>query len=76
MTTTEKKVAMKLLSLPASSRALLAEKLIESLDETEDSHVEEQWGREARSRYSEIIQKKVSLKSAKTVFSNARKKLK
>ena len=71
-----KEAALELLSLPASSRALLAEKLIESLDQTEDSNVEYLWSREVRKRTEEVMEKKVTLKSSKKVFANARKKIK
>ena len=37
MPLTIEKIALELLGLPAESRALLAEKLIESLDEKEDT---------------------------------------
>ena len=71
-----KEVAVKLLGLPASSRALLAEKLIASLDDTEDSNVEALWLEEADRRAHEIAENKVAGRSAKKVFREARKKLK
>jgi len=54
MSATVEKIALELLGLPAKSRALLAEKLIESLDEKQDKDVESLWIREARRRSREM----------------------
>ncbi|MGA2798991.1 MAG: addiction module protein [Thermoguttaceae bacterium] len=43
MSTQLERLAVELLGLPASSRALLAKKLIESLDETETPDTEALW---------------------------------
>ncbi|MGA2622727.1 MAG: addiction module protein [Bacteroidota bacterium] len=71
-----KEVAVKLLGLPASERALLAEKLIASLDENVDDDAEVLWIRETERRYNEITEGKVGTKSAKRVLRDARAKLK
>jgi len=46
MSTTVEKIALELLGLPTGSRALLAEKLIESLDEKQDKDIEALMSRE------------------------------
>ncbi len=71
-----KEVAVKLLGLPSSERALLAEKLIASLDESVDDDAEVLWIRETERRYNEIVEAKVGTKSAKRVLRDARAKLK
>ena len=76
MSATVEKIALELLGLPAESRALLAEKLIESLDEKQDKNVESLWIKEARRRSKEIKSGKVKCKPAKDVLREARLKLK
>ena len=48
MSTTVEKIALELLGLPAESRALLAEKLIESIDEKQDKDIEALWIKECK----------------------------
>lgn len=76
MSATVEKIAIDLLGLPAESRALLAEKLIESLDEKQDKDVESLWIKEARRRSKEIKSGKVKCKHAKDVLREAYLKLK
>jgi hypothetical protein len=76
MSTTIEKIALEILGLPAESRALLAEKLIESLDEKQDRDVEALWIKEAKRRSREIKSGKVKCKQAKDVLREARLKLK
>lgn len=76
MSATVEKIALELLGLPIKSRALLAEKLIESLDEKQDKNVESLWIKEARRRSKEIKSGKVKCKPAKDVLREARLKLK
>jgi len=76
MSTTVEKMALELLGLPAKSRALLAEKLIESLDEKQDKDVEALWIKEAKRRSREIKSGKVKCKQAKEIIRDARLKLK
>ena len=76
MSATVEKIALELLGLPTKSRALLAEKLIESLDEKQDKNVESLWIKEARRRSKEIKSGKVKCKPAKDVLREARMKLK
>ncbi len=71
-----KEIAIELLSLPVKSRALLAEKLIESLDEKTDEGAEALWIKEARKRSRQIKSGSVRCKPAKEVLKQARMKLK
>ena len=61
-------LALELLGLPASARAELAQKLILSLDETEDGNVEALWVSEAQRRLSEIRNGKVEGQPAERVL--------
>ncbi len=54
MSTQLERLAVELLGLPASSRALLAKKLIESLDETETPDAEALWLELAKRRAEEL----------------------
>jgi hypothetical protein len=72
MSATIEKIALELLGLPAESRALLAEKLIESLDEKQDKNVEALWIKEAKRRSREIKSGKVKCKPAKEILRGAR----
>lgn len=76
MPTSVEKIALELLGLPAESRALIAEKLIESLDEKQDKDIEALWIKEARKRSREIKSGKVKCRPAKDVLREARLKLK
>ncbi|TAK65372.1 MAG: addiction module antitoxin RelB [Bacteroidetes bacterium] len=71
MSKAEKELALRLLGLPVSSRAALAEKLISSLDETVDDEVEKLWIKEAERRYQEIMKKKVMTVPSEKVFKEA-----
>ena len=71
-----KKVVVEALRLPKESRALLAEKLLESLDYDEDFEVSAEWRDEIRRRVKKIDEKKVDLVSASQVFKEISKKLK
>lgn len=76
MSSTVEKIALELLGLPAKSRALLAEKLIESLEEKQDMDTESLWMREAKRRSREIKSGKVRCRPAKDALKEARSKLK
>ncbi|OGW13566.1 MAG: hypothetical protein A3G93_10395 [Nitrospinae bacterium RIFCSPLOWO2_12_FULL_45_22] len=66
----------KALRLSSHERALLAEHLIQSLDEEEDLAVERLWIEEAERRYQEYKHGKIKAKPAEVVFKEARSKLK
>jgi len=61
------------LQLPHDSRALLAEKLLESLDSDDPFEVGQAWLDEVRKRCREIDEGKVELIPAAEVFAEARR---
>lgn len=63
------------LRLPQQSRALLAEKLLESLDADEAFAVSPEWRAEIRRRCDEIDRGTVTLVPADTVFTDATQSL-
>ena len=75
MSTQLERLAVELLGLPASSRALLAKKLIESLDETETPDTEALWIEIAKRRADEIKQGKVKTIPAEEVMRHAMERL-
>lgn len=75
MSTQLERLAVELLGLPASSRALLAKKLIESLDETETPDTEALWLELAQRRADEIREGKVQTIPAEEVMRRARERL-
>lgn len=54
MTFTVEQIAEQALSLPSEARALLADRLAESLDPLEDATIRDLWMAEARRRLDEI----------------------
>ena len=54
MTITVEQLAEEALSLPSEARALLADRLVESLDPAEDGYVRQLWMKEARRRIEEV----------------------
>jgi len=62
------RLAVELLGLPASSRALLARQLIASLDETEAPEVVEQWLELAKGRAADMVSGRVQGIPAAEVF--------
>jgi putative addiction module component (TIGR02574 family) len=71
-----KKIEEEALRLPSYERALLAENLIRSLDEEEDSEAERLWIEEAERRYKEYKEGRVKAKPAESVFKEVSSKLK
>ena len=69
------KIEKEVLRLPSHERALIAERLISSLDEEEDPEAERLWIEEAERRYKEYKEGKVKAKSAETVFKETRSKI-
>ena len=51
---TVEQIAAEALSLPSEARALLADKLVESLDPAEDGVVRQLWTSEARRRLDDV----------------------
>lgn len=54
MAMTLEQIALEALGLPVKHRAILAEKLLLSLEEDADSDVEEKWMKEVERRWQEI----------------------
>jgi hypothetical protein len=75
MSTQLERLAVELLGLPASSRALLAKKLIESLDETETPDAEALWLEVAKRRAKELEEGVVQGIPAEEVMRHAREEL-
>ncbi len=75
MSTQLERLAVELLGLPASSRALLAKKLIESLDESETPDAEALWMEVAKRRADEIREGTVKTIPAEAVMRHARVRL-
>ncbi|NCO90173.1 MAG: hypothetical protein AUJ96_31815 [Armatimonadetes bacterium CG2_30_66_41] len=68
MTLTTDTLMEEALHLPRESRALLAEKLLGSLDDGDDFEVSEAWRAEVRRRSKEIDEGAVELVPAEQVF--------
>ena len=73
---TIKEIEKKALKLSSYDRALLAERLITSLEEGEDVEAERLWIEEAERRYKEYKEGKVKAKPANQVFTEAFSKIK
>lgn len=56
------------LSLPSEARALLADRLVESLDPAEDGYMRQLWMREAQRRIEEVRNGSVLTISGEDVF--------
>ncbi len=54
MPLTVEQIAEEALSLPSEARALLADRLVESLDPAEDGYVQQLWASEARRRRDDV----------------------
>jgi putative addiction module component (TIGR02574 family) len=67
-----KQCEVKALKLPPKDRAILAERLISSLDSLESAENEQLWIVEAERRYKGYRKGKISARSAKAVLRDAR----
>lgn len=65
----------KALKLSLHERAMLAEHLIQSLEDEDDTDLERLWIEEAERRYKEYKEGKVKAKSAVLVFKDAYSKI-
>jgi hypothetical protein len=63
------------LTLPVNERAILAKRLIESLDALDDSDTERLWLDEAERRYLEYKEGSLSARDAMTAIYEARERL-
>jgi putative addiction module component (TIGR02574 family) len=75
MTEKTESIVEEVLHLPRESRALLAEKLLESLDHEEAFDVSPEWMDEIRKRCREIDAGTVALSSSEEVFEELDKSL-
>jgi putative addiction module component (TIGR02574 family) len=64
------------LKLAPKDRAILAERLILSLDSLEESEIEQLWLEEAERRYKDFRKGKISARSARDVLRGARTAIK
>jgi putative addiction module component (TIGR02574 family) len=71
MAATVEQIVSEALGLPPAVRALLAEKLIESLDTSAGSELSPEWREEIGRRCREIEQGTVQLRDAEAVFARA-----
>jgi hypothetical protein len=61
MNLTVEQIAEEALALPSEARALLADRLVESLDPAEDGYVHQLWVTEARRRCDDVRSGKVAV---------------
>jgi len=71
MSTTAQKVCIEALSLPRSSRAEIAERLLSSLEESMDAGSKRAWKQEIRRRQREIREGKTKLLPSDEVMRSA-----
>jgi hypothetical protein len=69
---TVEQIVVEALALPSEARALLADRLVESLDPAEDSDIRQIWMREARRRMDEVRRGEVETIAAEVVFAEVR----
>ena len=69
---TVEQIADEALALPSEARALLADRLVESLDPAEDGYIRQPWMREARRRVDEVRRGEVQTVSAEMAFAEVR----
>lgn len=69
---TVEQIADEALALPSEARALLADRLVESLDPAEDGYIRQLWMREARRRVDEVRRGEVKTVPADEAFAQVR----
>lgn len=69
---TVEQIADEALALPSEARALLADRLVESLDPAEDGYIRQLWMREAKRRLNEVRRGEVQSIPADVVFAEVR----
>lgn len=72
MLMTVEQIAEEALALPSEARALLADRLVESLDPAEDGLIRQVWMREARRRIDEVRSGEVKTIPAEDAFAQVR----
>jgi hypothetical protein len=71
MTASAEKIVAEAMTLPTELRAFIAEKLIESLDESSEFPLSASWKEEVRRRCADIDHTVTPLRDANVVFRNA-----
>ena len=74
MVTLSEKFVDEALSLPSNLRAVLVDKLLESLNIPSQKQIDALWSREAEKRYKAIKTRKISTISGENVFKEIRTK--
>lgn len=69
---TVEQIADEALAMPSEARALLADRLVESLDPAEDGYIRQLWMKEARRRVDEVRRGEVATVPADEVFAQVR----
>ena len=73
MSFTVEQIAEEALSLPSEARALLADRLVESLDPLEDGYIRQLWVDEARARRDDVRNGVIKTISAYEALERVRK---
>lgn len=73
---TVREIERQLFKLDARSRAKVAKKLLQSLDELSEAENEQLWAQEALRRHEELINGKTKSRSSSEVLRSARARLK
>lgn len=72
MRMTVEQIADEALALPSEARALLADRLVESLDPAEDGYIRQLWMREAKRRVDQARRGEVQTVPAEAAFAEVR----
>lgn len=72
MQITVEQIAEEALSLPSEARALLADRLVESLDPAEDGYIRQLWAKEAQRRIAQVRSGELATISGEVAFSQVR----
>lgn len=72
---TVEQIAEEALALPSEARALLADRLVESLDPAEDGYIRQLWVREAKRRVDEVRRGEVQTVPAEVAFAEVRQNI-
>ena len=72
MQITVEQIAEEALALPSEARALLADRLVESLDPAEDGYIRQLWIKEAKLRIEEVRNGSVATISGERAFDQVR----
>jgi putative addiction module component (TIGR02574 family) len=72
MQITLEQIAEGALALPSEARALLADRLVESLDPAEDGYIKQLWAKESQRRIAQVRSGAVATISGEDVFAQVR----